>query len=77
MLCRDGSIGKQYKIHITPSERKWWGVNPGDKVEVFDTNLEPVAGVDTEQFTITVGSAMPDGAVDFFDDSLLELVAMA
>ncbi|MCA9215539.1 MAG: carbon-nitrogen hydrolase family protein, partial [Planctomycetales bacterium] len=38
LFRRDGSIGKQYKIHITPSERKWWGVSPGDRVEVFDTD---------------------------------------
>jgi predicted amidohydrolase/ribosomal protein S18 acetylase RimI-like enzyme len=38
LFRRDGTLGKQYKIHITPSERKWWGVAPGDKVEVFDTD---------------------------------------
>jgi hypothetical protein len=38
LFGRNGSIGKQYKIHITPSERKWWGVTPGDKVEVFETD---------------------------------------
>jgi predicted amidohydrolase/ribosomal protein S18 acetylase RimI-like enzyme len=43
LFRRDGSIGKQYKIHITPSERKWWGVAPGDKVEVFDTDCGRVA----------------------------------
>ncbi len=43
LFGRDGSIGKQYKIHITPSERKWWGVTPGDKVEVFDTDCGPIA----------------------------------
>jgi len=43
LFRRDGSIGKQYKIHITPSERKWWGVNPGDSVEVFDTDCGPIA----------------------------------
>jgi predicted amidohydrolase/ribosomal protein S18 acetylase RimI-like enzyme len=43
LFGRDGSIGKQYKIHITPSERKWWGVTPGDKVEVFDTDCGRVA----------------------------------
>ncbi len=26
LFGRNGTIGKQYKIHITPSERKWWGV---------------------------------------------------
>ncbi len=43
LFGRDGSIGKQYKIHITPSERKWWGVSPGDRVEVFDTDCGKVA----------------------------------
>ena len=38
LFRRDGSIAKQYKIHITPNERKWWGVSPGNKVEVFDTD---------------------------------------
>ncbi|GIX00361.1 MAG: hydrolase [Pirellulaceae bacterium] len=38
LFRRDGSIGKQDKIHITPSERRWWGVTPGDRVEVFDTD---------------------------------------
>ena len=39
LFKRNGEIGKQYKIHITPNERKWWGVEPGDKVEVFDTDV--------------------------------------
>ncbi len=38
LFGRDGSIAKQYKIHITPSERKWWGVAPGKKVDVFETD---------------------------------------
>jgi predicted amidohydrolase len=40
---RDGSIQKQYKLHITPSERRWWGVSPGDTVNVFDTDCGRVA----------------------------------
>ena len=43
LFGRDGSIGKQYKIHITPSERKWWGVSAGDRVEVFDTDCGRIA----------------------------------
>jgi len=39
LFKRNGEIGKQYKIHITPNERKWWGVVPGNKVEIFDTDL--------------------------------------
>ena len=38
LFKRDGGIGKQYKLHITPNERHWWGVEPGKAVEVFDTN---------------------------------------
>jgi predicted amidohydrolase len=43
LFRRDGSIGKQYKIHVTPSEWRWWGVTGGDKVEVFDTDCGRVA----------------------------------
>jgi len=38
LFRRDGTLGKQYKLHITPNERKWWGVKPGNKLEVFDTD---------------------------------------
>ncbi len=38
LFKRNGEIHKQYKLHITPSERKWWGVQPGEHVEVFDTD---------------------------------------
>lgn len=40
---RNGTYEKQYKIHITPHERKWWGVKPGNKVEIFDTDCGKVA----------------------------------
>ncbi|MCK6456695.1 MAG: bifunctional GNAT family N-acetyltransferase/carbon-nitrogen hydrolase family protein [Phycisphaerae bacterium] len=43
LFRRDGSVGKQYKLHITPSERKWWGVMPGGKVEIFDTDRGKIA----------------------------------
>ena len=38
LFKRDGGIGKQYKLHITPDERRWWGVEPGHRIEVFDTD---------------------------------------
>jgi len=38
LFRRDGTIEKQYKIHITPNESRWWGVTPGNRVEVFDTD---------------------------------------
>jgi predicted amidohydrolase/ribosomal protein S18 acetylase RimI-like enzyme len=43
LFRRNGTIGKQYKIHITASERRWWGVAPGNKVEVFETDRGKIA----------------------------------
>jgi predicted amidohydrolase/ribosomal protein S18 acetylase RimI-like enzyme len=43
LFRRNGSMEKQYKIHITPHERKWWGVKPGDNVHVFDTDIGKIA----------------------------------
>ncbi len=43
LFRRDGTIEKQYKIHITPNERKWWGISPGDEVKVFDTDCGKIA----------------------------------
>jgi len=43
LFRRDGSIEKQYKIHITPNERKWWGISAGDAVRVFDTDCGKIA----------------------------------
>ena len=43
LFRRDGTLGKQYKLHVTPSERKWWGVTPGNRVEVFDTDCGVVS----------------------------------
>ena len=38
LFHRNGNIDKQYKLHITPNERKWWGVQPGNKLDVFNTD---------------------------------------
>jgi len=43
LFKRNGEIHKQYKLHITPNERKWWGVEPGDRIEVFDTDKGKIA----------------------------------
>ena len=38
-LCRrDGTMEEQRKIHITPSERRDWGIEGGDQIEVFETD---------------------------------------
>ncbi|TWT41566.1 carbon-nitrogen hydrolase family protein [Botrimarina hoheduenensis] len=43
LFGRDGSICRQDKIHVTPNERRWWGVSPGNKQEVFETDCGEVA----------------------------------
>ncbi|HEX3134091.1 MAG TPA: carbon-nitrogen hydrolase family protein, partial [Planctomycetota bacterium] len=37
LVRRDGTIARQAKLHITPSEKQSWQVEPGSRVEVFDT----------------------------------------
>ncbi len=43
LFRRDGTIQKQYKIQVTPNEQRWWGVSPGNRVEVFDTDRGKIA----------------------------------
>jgi len=39
-LCRrDGSWDIQYKIHITPAEVQDWGMQGGNQIKVFDTDV--------------------------------------
>ena len=33
----NGSIVEQPKLHITPNERKWWGIKGGNDLQVIDT----------------------------------------
>lgn len=38
-LCRrDGSIERYEKIHVTPDERKVWGLKGGNKIKTFETD---------------------------------------
>ncbi|MEZ4403675.1 MAG: GNAT family N-acetyltransferase [Kofleriaceae bacterium] len=43
LFRRDGSVERQYKLHITPSEARWWGVSAGNEVKVFDTDRGKIA----------------------------------
>jgi predicted amidohydrolase/GNAT superfamily N-acetyltransferase len=43
LFKRDGTYEKQYKIHITSNESKWWGVKPGNEIKVFNTDCGKVA----------------------------------
>jgi predicted amidohydrolase len=38
MFRRDGTIAQQYKIHPTPSEKRWWGLQGGGELDVFETD---------------------------------------
>lgn len=43
LFRRDGTFDRQYKVHITPHEKKWWGIKGGNKIQVFDTDRGKVA----------------------------------
>ncbi len=43
LFRRDGTLERQYKIHITPSERRWWGVRGGSHIRTFDTDRGKIA----------------------------------
>ncbi len=43
LFRRDGTIDRQSKLHITPNESRWWGVEAGDRLSVFDTDRGRIA----------------------------------
>ena len=43
LFRRDGTIEQQPKLHISPGDRRWWGVEPGDELSVFTTDSGQVA----------------------------------
>ena len=38
ILHRDGNIESQHKLHITPDEASYWGLQGGDSLRVFNTD---------------------------------------
>ena len=38
LFRRDGSSETQYKLHITPDEKAYWGMRGGDSLHAFDTD---------------------------------------
>lgn len=51
LFRRDGAIETQRKLHITPNEHRWWGVQGGDRLGVFDTDrgrISILTGYDVE-----------------------------
>jgi predicted amidohydrolase len=43
LFRRDGTIDRQYKLHVTPNERRWWGVEPGQRLNVLETDRGRIA----------------------------------
>jgi predicted amidohydrolase len=43
LFRRDGTVERQYKLHISPQEQRWWGVAGGEEVRVFDTDRGKIA----------------------------------
>lgn len=43
LFRRDGTIERQARLHVTAEERRWWGVEGGGGLEVFDTDRGRVA----------------------------------
>lgn len=43
LFRRNGTLGSQKKLHVTPAEAKWWGVSGGDTIELLDTDQGPIA----------------------------------
>jgi predicted amidohydrolase/ribosomal protein S18 acetylase RimI-like enzyme len=43
LFRRDGTLESQHKIHATPNEKRWWGVEGGQDVAVLKTDCGPIA----------------------------------
>ena len=39
LFTPSGNVYTQDKLHITPAEREWWDIEPGEKIRIFDTPL--------------------------------------
>jgi len=43
LFHRDGHVSRQTQLHVSPSDRRWWGVQPGQDLHVFDTDRARIA----------------------------------
>lgn len=39
LFRRDGTWDSQYKLHVTPDEKKYWGTRGGSRLNLFDTDV--------------------------------------
>ncbi len=42
VFLRDGSVYPREKVHPTPNERSWWGIQGGDDVSIILTDCGPI-----------------------------------
>lgn len=40
---RDGTMEKQYKLQVSPDEKRWWGIEAGQTQEVFESDRGKIA----------------------------------
>jgi predicted amidohydrolase/ribosomal protein S18 acetylase RimI-like enzyme len=43
LFTPSGEVYTQDKLHITPGEKLYWGIMPGDDIRIFDTGLARIA----------------------------------
>ncbi len=43
LFKRDGTIEQQSKLHVTPNEARWWGIQGGKELRVIETDVGPIA----------------------------------
>lgn len=43
LFRRDGTIEQQPRLHVGPEEKRWWGVEAGDRLNVFETDRASIA----------------------------------
>ncbi len=68
VFLRDGATYAQEKLHPTPSERYWWNIQGGEKLEAIQTDCGPIGVLicyDTE-FPETARHLVDQGALIIF-----------
>lgn len=43
LFRRDGTIDRQSKLHVTPNEARWWGIQGGTELRLIDTDVGKIA----------------------------------
>jgi predicted amidohydrolase/ribosomal protein S18 acetylase RimI-like enzyme len=43
LFRRDGTIDRQSKLHVTPNEARWWGIQGGQGLRIIETDVGPIA----------------------------------